>query len=60
MKHQAWMGVGIILPADLMPTVSTALPMTIGELCACNEAMDCLITLRNADMDTIENMEVME
>ncbi len=49
-----------IIPADLVPAVSTDLPMTIGELCACNDAMECLISLRNAEMSTIENMEVME
>ena len=49
-----------ILPADLLPSVSTALPLTIGELCACNEAMETLFAIRNAEMSTIENMEVME
>jgi len=49
-----------ILPADLMPSVTTDLPMTIGELCRVNEAMETLFSIRNAEMSTIENMEVME
>lgn len=49
-----------LFPADLMPSVTTSLPMTIGELCACNDAMETLFSIRNAMMDTIENMEVMD
>ena len=30
----------VVPPADYVPVISTALPMTIGELCACNEAID--------------------
>jgi len=49
-----------VLPGDLVPSVSSDLPMTISELCNVSDAMDCLITIRNREMDTIESMEVWE
>ena len=48
-----------VLPADLLPTVTSALPLTVGELCAVNDGMECLINARTRVMDAIDNMEVM-
>lgn len=52
--------ISVVLPCDLIPSVTTDLPMSISELCDVSDAMDCLITTRNQEMSTIENMEVWE
>jgi hypothetical protein len=59
-EHTMFNNVSVILPGDLVPSVSSDLPMTIRELCEVSDAMDCLITIRNQEMSTIENMEVWE
>ena len=53
-------GVSVITPCDLVPSVSTALPMTIGELCDANEGLCSLIAARNAMMSTIYDIEEWE
>ena len=50
-------GVSVITPSDLVPSVSMALPMTIGELCDVNEGLHDLIAARNAMMSTIYDIE---
>jgi len=52
--------VSVILPCDLIPAVTSDLPMSLSELCNVSDAMDTLITIRNEEMSTIENMEVWE
>ena len=45
-----------ILPADLFPAVTTALPLSLGELCACNEAIGKIVDERNRVIFAVDEM----
>ena len=47
-----------ILPADLVPVVSTKLPLSIGAICACSEALAQLKEANDRRTQGIEEMYV--